>query len=1391
MSQDQQPSPVAERRGRSAGQSGFSLLEVIIAGVLVAIASMAAVAYVTRGTQQADWMRDKVFARQKALSILSELRAFVEGGDGEVAADLDGFDDGLSVHPSLTITPDPNDPGVYLPADHPVSGNIHDGHGWRWLRRITVRRFPGVVTRDLRITTVRVYRMRDGDLYPGEEMAEVSSVIRTIGDAYPTTQVYDVYLLALANAPGWWVYMDAIQPFIEATLADLESRNPGLKLRTHWITKLGYGRDEEYAPYTNEERDSRANTPWTYAYPGRMPAGQSAQRYYVARRMQARVNVDGEWLPHFQGAVEPQEPYTDQNGNGKRDPGEPFTDFDKDEVWDIGNPVPYAMADMHNHCMRYPDAAAKAQARVAEGTEEAETPTWRLLLDRMIAEPQRYHNAILINLHGELIPLPPARNFSDAAKDPEARQGWRVVTHPERLAPRRVPGDDAASDAPRFRVYAYKTEFTNTEALMTQREPFVDANKNGTFDAGESYEDWNGNGVWDDEVAMTVTVRGGNFATKPNAILSPSILIQRLPGGIDANGDGAPDDYMDWQPAAVYPESFADTNGDKIRQTAESFLDLDGDGVRGAGEPWQELDGDGTYSSVAEALVDLNGNGAYDTAQPAETFTDADGDGRWDAAEPYWDADKNGVWTAATSPVASWRAWDPLIDNADATSRAAYIKSYGEPFLDINGDKKHTKAETFTDNNGNGRWDGGYSRGEMWYSIRHDATANHTLVTLHGTPLSTPYLNNGTNNQKGLPDAYRLYDLDYVPCPTPSSSTGADRFARDLFTANAGVPKNTARWTIELPLPHVRRAFESASGMSDGDTVDRIIAVDTRIGEDLTTGVMWPTRNKPQNASSTYAYFVDDPEDVPFSERYQFLGDPRHSPYADTDRQGTTAAHGYNWYFDNFSDGVSDERGRWLAFDGGRLRDRWKGRAGGHDLPRLFSWLRTAVAKTEAVYTTLTGFSYYYLSIGGDVGYDSANGFSNSIPMDGKPFGLDGDVYENTLTNGEGSSSVKGSLKYVRSNDGNTNGIRDGGYWWSKPWIGELFQDSTYAKQWAVWGNLRADKGTSAEEYRLIRRGEIAAAQQPRGTTLLNAYSRTQSEGCVSMFNIGSSSSTFHHQFQDGQTGTLTQDGPQLALNYNFPLPTTTNISRPFGLATSGSGGTGDEFGKTAEYPRFNAQMVTRFYNHQNGQTGSGLVRLQEPGANPRGGFVVVNGIDRTTESGSAFIARYSLLSLLHSYFAAGAPGGANRIRQLPRLQVVAPTIVTEIIEPSTIPIRWSTGWARWDGLPYTEAYPDGFAEDEEDLRYVLMYSMDNGTSWKHMLDDTRAELGVLPWIEGVGPDPAKVLPDLSPGADEIWTWSTPPASFPEGSYLIRIEGYRASESLHYVQHMEKIYVKR
>ena len=1047
-------------------ERGFSLIEILLSAVLILIAALAAVAHVTRTVQFTDWSQDKVYARQKAVSILAELRAYVEGGEGEVAADLDGFDDGLDVHPTLTIAPDPNDPGAYVEPDHPLSDNVRDVGEWRWYRRITVRRFPGVNTRDLRICTVRVYRMHPKDQLPGEQMAEVSSVIRTIGDAYPTTQVYDVYLLALENVPGWWVYMDAIQPFIEATFLDLESRNPGLEFRAHWITRLGYGRDDEYAPYTNEELDSVAKTPWAYVYPGRLPTGEAAYRYYVGERMGARVNLDGQAAPLFTNGYAAAEPYTDTDGNGRRDPGEPYEDVNGNATWDMGNPAPYALADMHNHCMRWPEAQARFEARVAAGLETDDTPTWRLLLDRMIADPARYHNAILINLHGELLPMPPARNVSDPARIPETRPGWRAVTHPELLR------SEHDKDV-RFRVYAWKAEFHDTEVLTTQEEPLQDLDGNGVWDMGEAFADWNGNGVWDAGLPISVVLPGGDLAGTP---ADPLTRVYRLPGGVDADGNGTPDDYVDWDDAPTYPEAFEDDNGDGLCQIEEPWFDVNGNQVLDPFEQHQELDGDGVLSLKSEKVADVNDNDRFDPARPAEPFQDVNGNERWDAAEPYHDWDKNGQWTPPTAPLTPRQDWDPA-DFGIVALEAAYVAAYGEPFLDLDEDDQWDAAEPFLDTNANGVQDGGFERGEMWYEISYDAVGNRTVLRLHGTPLETPYL---AGTQRGLPTACRLYDYDYVPCPTPDSAGGGNRFEWDLYETKSNRPKNTARWILEVPKESLKTAFESSPGAADGHKVDRVLSVETRFGTDLETGTLWPVRNAPQNLSRTYLYYVDDPESVPFSERYQFQGDPRHSPYADTDCDGDTFRDGYNWYFDDFADGSYNAQGHWLAFDKQRMRDGWLGRSA-HDVPRLLSWVRTALVQTEAVYTTLTGFSYYYLSVGGDVGYDAANGFANSIPMDGTPFGLTGKVYENTIIGEVGTSSIRGSRKLVRSNDGGNSGIRSSGLWWSKPWLGEIFPDDAYVTQWVPDGNLQAAGGTAAGSYHLIRRGGRSLRPDPQG----------------------------------------------------------------------------------------------------------------------------------------------------------------------------------------------------------------------------------------------------------------------------------------------------------------------
>ena len=1365
---------------------GFSLLEMLIAGTIIAIVGLAGAAYVSRSTQAADWSRDRVFARQKALSILSELKSFVEGASNQAADELDGFDDGFTFNASLTIAPDPVNPTVLAAPEHPLSGNAREGSTqWRWYRQISVRRFSGVVTRDLRICTVRVYRHRAGGTVPGEQMAEVSSVVRTVADSYPTTQVYDVYLLALENIPGWWVYMDSIKPFVDATLQDLEARNPGLVFRTHWITTAGYGRDEEYAPDTNETRSRTASTAWGYVDPGKLPTGLAASRYYVPSGIRGRVNLDGATTPAFQNGFRPAEPFVDADSDGTYDYSEAFTDSNGNGAWDPALSVPYALADQHNHAMRWPDEDRKFKARVAAGLDSDDTPTYRLLLDRMIADPARFHNAIFINLHGELLPMPAVRNYSDAAKDPVNLPGWRAVTHPESLLVRRVAGESRpAATSARWRVYAYKTEFPTTEPIMTLREPITDVNKNGQWDAGEPFQDWNGNAKWDGMTPITVELAGIDATGAVNAATNPSLVVKSLPGGVDADGSGAIDLYTPFANAKSYPETWTDQNGDGRFNRAEAYFDTNVNGAYDAGEPWTEVDGDGVYTPGTELFVDGNTNLVPDvTDAPADVYTDANANGKWDPAEPFLDLNGNGVRDAATSPILPWVPW-AASDNVSAATRATYVAAYGEPFRDVNANGVWNAAEPLLyDNNGNGVWDGGYRRGEMWFRTRLDVTTQTTILELYGTPLYC----GETADGRGLDATQRLYDLEYIPCPTPGSAVAtAPSFERDLYTTTVDVPKNTARWTLEVPMATLQAKLASPAGANNGHTIDRVLEVRTRFGTDLTTGAMYPVRNAPANLSRSYAYFYGLSTGIPFSERYQFQGDPRHSPYADTARYGTTFPHGHNWYFDDFTATV-DARPKWIGFDTARFRDGWMGLQQ-LDTARFFQWIRTAVSTTEAVYTTLTGFSSFYLSVGGDVGYDAANGFASSIPMNGLPFGsASASVYEDTIA-AAGTAGIGGSQKYLRANNGSTGSVRSGGYWWSKPWLGELWQDAAYATQWAPWGNLRAATGTVAQTYRLLNRGSVTTSQQPVGTTLLNRQARTAEAGSTSYFNVGTSTATFHHQYRDGQSGSLTGDGTQLATNYNFPLPTAAAISRPFALATNADGSPGSEFSYSTEYPKFSVTKVADFYNHQGGTLGSAVLRHVDP-SGTKASHVVVNGIDRTVGSGSAFIARYSLITLVHSVFAAGL-AGPGRVKQLPRVQIVAPTIVSEIYDPAAITVQWKSEWKRWDGLKYTAAYADTFAEVETDLAYVLLLSRDGGRNWTNLKTGAVATPGTLPRLATGVIDPASIWLDGGTG-DEAWNWSTPAASYPEGSYFIRIECFRQAENLHYSFHQEKIYVNR
>lgn len=1254
----------------SSRQKGLTLVEVLVGIGILAILIFASLSLTVSALKMTRSNLDKQFATEKAISILEELKAVAQNNavaNANVVV-LDQYDDGTNTRDELTIQT-----GA-LPAD-PVSGNIAGPNGWLYQRRISVIRIGGQSSAGVRLVRVAVFR-DDGGNTGMRLLAEVSSVIRTLANTMPQSQVYDVYAIAVENVPGWWVYTSSLVPFVQNAISELEDRNPGLQFRVHWITTLSYGRDQEYRPYINKDDSPRPGPPITenpstnninyvYFYPGSLPQANSTlnppdlDNYYPPAVFKAHMLMGGASL------------------------------VDTNNYDATRNAVPYALADQYNNATRYYDEKAIFNARVAAGLEDATTPTYRLLMDDMVLNPTAYTNAILINLHGELFPFAPTRNYSDPAKAPDTTatspnnlQNIRVVTHPENLA--YIPGD-AVTPNINLRVYAYEAP-TGSSGIASGVLP----------------------------VPVTVVIPGIDLTS------SGTVTVQRIEGG------------------------------------------------------------------VAPTLI------------PSGDTTPSGGNGY---------VTSSGLVSASSTRM---------------SATVSSVTSGGVP---------------------------------------------NTVIKLMNTPFRHPVCNgsncasvehpSGVTNNAGLAAGNYLYNQQYIPAPMENFASGTAQtpFALDLDTNAAGA-KNTARWIITINGANLTSALTSNGLRANGGIpacpapcTNTPLAIETRIGDAAagtlpTTGTMWPTRNQPPNLSRTYLWrgtsvwlYGDgtntNPPHIPMTERYQFIGDPRHCPYADlkkvhTTNGGTWHANnvnanlgmGYNRNFDDFENNSTNASGTWPGWtytvggktygvrnDGNTTNDGESWGAGALtppqtqngeielDVQRAFQTLRTALTSSQAIYTTMTGWSYYYIGIGGEIGYDSANQFPNSIPVSSLPFtGVAGTTTEQSIINGCDTCGVK----YVRQDTGaGTN------YWWAMFWLGELYPDSAYlgASGWATTGNLP----TGTNNYRRVVRGAIGPTTGgfilPAGTDFNQCRSgtcpsdtaavrRTGGPGSTSLFWTGTSASTFHHQGNDNN-GSLVSQGLDIAsasTGYNFPLLNPVPNNRPFSITANVTGDNPDLFLASVYGPMFPSSEQAQFYFQSSASTsGSALEALRDPVSN-KVAYIVVNGLSPVGASGSNYIARWSFLSLIHSYFQGGLypvsgteVGCANctfRVPQLPRVNISYPNINVDLNNPGSIDIQWGITWKRWDTNKYTPSYASNFSETTP-VQYQVMYSDDNGATWKWC--DTS-----IPGTPALGKKTAAAAITATD-----FNWSTPAATFPMGNYLIRIEAYRQNLPLHYSFHQFRAFIRR
>lgn len=1115
--------------GRQAGSStptgsiqrGTTFVELMGAITIISLATLVMLQQLTISYREGTIQHEKLWGYDKCTQILAELQSGIERGTIPDAEALHALAD-PTYNPVLTTIKD--EFGLPLPADHAMSGNWQRMGRWVWARQLEV---TSPVGQD-RIRYVALRLAKYTDAGTPLLVSSLTTVVTLPRRTYPSTTVYDVYALALAEVPSPLGSLPALRSSLEAKLRAASSEASGVEFRIHWITRLGYGRDPLYMPAFNDRTVALGITPKLYWYPELLDSGAKlfCSEFFTGRHRRESGVVN---------------------------------DYDA-----ATRPLPHAIADQFNHCMRLPAARALYQDRVAAGLENASAPPLQILLADMAENPNRYRNAILINLHGDGVPFPPVRNYTDAAAAPEVVAQARVVTHPAKLwTPRDVNGDgnNADSEDVELRVYAYKQAPSLGDTVLA--------------------------------APITVQIFGGD--------LRSHLSVRRLPGGVD------------------------------------------------------------------------------------------------------------------------------LATGAASTS-AAY-----SPFDSAAGSPPGVEPGNF----------------EMWCETGYSATpAPHTWIRLHNTPLVCPAVTG-----QGLATANRLYGMDYIPAPLGSGTP----FSRDLAVSGAQ-PKNTARWRLRLGKTALGAVLPN---------VDQTLTVTTRIGNDVTTGTMWPTANQPLNQSTTYTWWTRSAAAVPPLERCQFLGDPRHNPYADV-----AASAGYNCYF--AGSGVPLAAADWDAIDPARMHESGYGEGLTSDVPRALSVWRDALQSAGMIYVNLEQLANR-LYVGGEIGAPAAGGTAIAkVALPGAFVGQPAATLVESVSSGpctpaappaEPMASLVGEHVVVGP-----------GTFWAKPWLGDLFKDSDYAT-WFGDGNL-----DTAAYHREVR-SQTTLPNLPPGAVFygIPTGATAGAIGGTSFAQMGTTISTFAHQFVPSATGEVTRDGRVVPKLFGFSWSPSLSATLPFSFAQVGDP-TAPHFTYPADFPPQAWQLLETQISSSSAPHSAGALFRLTNGAGATT-FVDLLGLSPPTAADVETLVDLGVGESVRALQVAGTPGTTGRVEQIGRVEIIDPPKGGVAANPTGVVVTWRANFMGFDGQLPTASYPPGFTEDEANLCYSLIYSRDGGTTWKYAINGAAATLGVRP-------GPGLLIPDAGTGNESL-TVPTPASTFPAGEVLWRVEAFHTTREAHYGHHTVLMTVTR
>ncbi len=636
------------------------------------------------------------------------------------------------------------------------------------------------------------------------------------------------------------------------------------------------------------------------------------------------------------------------------------------------------------------------------------------------------------------------------------------------------------------------------------------------------------------------------------------------------------------------------------------------------------------------------------------------------------------IWTSNGDGDAERRDDRAVLPGARGTPRSttsrrrpgrAYVAAYGEPYTDVNGNGAWNGAEPLLfDNNGNGVWDGGYKRGEMWCARsrgRHDARSRDGRRAVRHAAVLRPR----RRDNRGLDATQRLYDLEYIPCPM---ITGASVGGRAAVRARPlRRPPSTSRRTrpagrSRSPWRRCARARDRRSARTTATPIDRVARGADAHRHRPHDGGTVAGANKPRRTCRARTLLLRRVDHASRSRSATSSRATRVTARTPTRRpvrhsRSRTATTGTS----TTSTRAATRRPKWLAFDTARFADGWKGRS------QIDTAAVHAVAcgprstSDEAVYTTLTGFSYFYLSVGGDVGYDSANGFASSIPMNGTPFGsAAASVYEDTI-----AGTARPASAAARSTSARTTGRRrrsapaaTGGASPGSASSGRTPRTRASGRPGATCGGDRRDGADVPTVGPRERHGGAAAGGDPARQP---SMARTAEEGSTS-----SSTSGLERRDVPPPVRGRPDRQPHRATARNSPRTTTSRCRRPPRSAARSGWRLqrGRRPGRVLVHHRVPAS--TRRQRSRTSTTTRAGTQGFEPAPSRRAGCVAARRLrrrERHRPDDRVGLGLHLPLLDAHARCTASSPAalaGPGRIKQLPRLQIKSPTIVTESTTP-------------------------------------------------------------------------------------------------------------------------------